>query len=547
MLRKLRITSQIIFFLLFSAVFFYVNRPAHGTLQHADLFLRFNPLVGLLTSIASREIILSLLFTGGAVAVLTVVFGRFFCGGVCPLGAAIDFSDRFIFAKSRSGLRRPPRYLQRLKYVLLTGLIILALMGALFPLFMDPISIMTRFFTFMLDPVLRLLGGKALAAGGPLLDHFGFDSIRLITIVPPLFSGGLLTASLFLLVFAGSFWDRRFYCQYICPSGALFALLSRFPLFTRRLDPHSCNSCANCSRLCPTRAINPAKIAVTSSAECIECGICTQIKERCSTFKLSLPSPSVIAGPDLHRRNLLLGFAGGMLLAPVFKTTAAAKADSNGRLIRPPGSLPENDFLARCIACGNCMKSCPTNAIQPCTFTAGIHRLGTARIVPRIGGCDSKCTRCGQTCPTGAIRALKLDVKEYAKIGTAVIDKHRCLAWAQCKECVVCDEVCPYNAIDPIIAQTDRGLFKVPVVNSDLCMGCGICEKNCPVFHEAAIQVYTFGENRRANGTYVTASQKEKMIRERHKSDQGMYSENATTPAAKNVIPENELPPGFVE
>jgi len=152
-------------------------------------------------------------------------------------------------------------------------------------------------------------------------------------------------------------------------------------------------------------------------------------------------------------------------------------------------------------------------------FTDGFSRLYTPKVVPRIAGCEEKCTLCGNVCPTGAIRKLSTEDKQFVKIGTAVLDQHRCLAWEQNKECLVCDEVCPFNAIEARVVDTIKGRFKVPVVNEDLCMGCGMCEQHCPIFDTAAIVVYKFGENRRLEGPYMNEYQKNKISNLRKVSD----------------------------
>jgi ferredoxin len=119
---------------------------------------------------------------------------------------------------------------------------------------------------------------------------------------------------------------------------------------------------------------------------------------------------------------------------------------------------------------------------------------------------------------------MPIEEKPYMKIGTAAVDRHRCIAWEQNKECLVCDEVCPFNAIEPRRAETMDGPFNVPVVREDLCTGCGICEKQCPVSGRAAIEVFRFGENRRASGPYASAYQKQKIDTLRKKSDQETIS-----------------------
>jgi len=275
-------------------------------------------------------------------------------------------------------------------------------------------------------------------------------------------------------------------------------------------------------KICPTRAIGEDH-HTTSSAECILCGKCIGIKNLCSAFSFAdtadLKGNSL--GPDIGKRQIILGAVAGALLLPVFKADAFSRRDNTGRLMRPPGSVPESAFNARCLACGQCMKVCPTNTLQPCTLSDGFSRLSTPKLVPRIGGCEEKCYSCGQVCPTGAIRKLPYEEKRFVKIGTAVIDRHRCLAWEQNKECLVCDEVCPYNAIVPRYVETTRGRFKVPVVDADICIGCGMCEQQCPIFDTAAIVVYKFGENRRLTGPYVSEAQKQMILAKRKESDSG--------------------------
>jgi NAD-dependent dihydropyrimidine dehydrogenase PreA subunit len=176
------------------------------------------------------------------------------------------------------------------------------------------------------------------------------------------------------------------------------------------------------------------------------------------------------------------------------------------------------------------MKVCPTNAIQPCGLDDGFSRLSTPKIVPRIGGCEEKCRSCGNVCPTGALRTLSYEDKRFAKIGTAVIDRGRCLAWEQNKQCLVCDEVCPYHAIDVRIVETAKGSVKAPIVEEDLCMGCGMCEQQCPVFDAAAIVVYKFGENRREHGPYANEAQKQAILERRMRSDSADNSDFGTSP-----------------
>jgi ferredoxin len=147
------------------------------------------------------------------------------------------------------------------------------------------------------------------------------------------------------------------------------------------------------------------------------------------------------------------------------------------------------------------MAACPTNTLQPIWLSAGIMGLFSPALTPRRGFCDPGCNRCGTVCPTGAIRALPKEDRVWAKTGTAVIFQRSCLAWAQHKSCVVCDEVCPFNAI---ALQREPGVpVALPHVLADRCSGCGFCEHFCPVQNQAAIVVTPMGALRLERGSFI--------------------------------------------
>jgi MauM/NapG family ferredoxin protein len=270
-------------------------------------------------------------------------------------------------------------------------------------------------------------------------------------------------------------------------------------------------------------------------SECIECGECTNLKETCTGFKVTIvKSNGLVSGPDLKRRHLLHGAVGGLALVPMYRAAAVSKRDDSGRMIRPPGAIPEPQFLGKCIGCGTCIKACPTNCLQPSTFFDGFNRLYTPKVVPRIAGCEEKCNLCGYVCPTGAINKLTVEEKKFVRIGTAIVDRHRCIAWEQQKHCLVCDEVCPCNAIESREVTTVGGVARVPVVNEDLCIGCGMCEQHCPVFDAAAIVIYRFGENRKLKKPYMAKWEMEEIQNLREKSDAANFG---SSPFEENVAP----------
>jgi MauM/NapG family ferredoxin protein len=159
-----------------------------------------------------------------------------------------------------------------------------------------------------------------------------------------------------------------------------------------------------------------------------------------------------------------------------------------GAVIRPPAALKEEEFVNRCIRCGNCMKVCITNGLQPVMFQAGPGGLWTPQLVPEAGYCEYKCVLCGKTCPTGAIPAISQQEKATVRLGLARIDRSTCLPWAGNTECLVCQEHCPVSE-KAIRLDTYAGGPARPYVDERLCVGCGICQNKCPVRPARAIRV----------------------------------------------------------
>jgi ferredoxin-type protein NapG len=89
-------------------------------------------------------------------------------------------------------------------------------------------------------------------------------------------------------------------------------------------------------------------------------------------------------------------------------------------LLRPPGALGEDIFLASCIKCGQCLQVCPPQVIKLAGISQGFG-IGTPSIIPREGGCIL-CSGlpCVLACPTGAL-AHELSLGKDAEMGLAVI------------------------------------------------------------------------------------------------------------------------------
>jgi len=491
---------QTLFLVLFTVLFFLAADPLPSFFP-VDLFLKFDPLAALTTMLASRQMHAALLLSLITVAA-ALLFGRFFCGWVCPLGTLIDSSKQLsprnkTLPGENSSAKQP-------KYYLLLALIMCCLLGFNLVYWFDPIAFVTRVYTLLLYPLVFLLLNSGLDALRPLAGKLQLVTLSHQQFMQPLFYLNVLTLFIFSGILFLNYFAERFWCRTICPLGALLSVFSRWGMFKRQVSD-ACNRCMKCHRECPMAAI-PKEPEQTAAAECIQCLHCSAI---CPQSAISF-KPAFSSSPagfntsfDLSRRGLFLSLGTGALAAASLKTSPFTKLASP-RLIRPPGALPEISFLAKCIRCGECMKVCLTNTLQPCLWEGGLDGFWSPRIVPRLAGCDQTCSLCGQVCPTGAIRALPLEEKKNAKLGTAVIDRERCLVWAENKLCLICDEQCPYNAI---VFKWQEG-FRRPFVSANKCNGCGFCEQKCPVRGESAIVVTPEGEIRLAQGSYQEAAQK---------------------------------------
>jgi ferredoxin-type protein NapF len=181
----------------------------------------------------------------------------------------------------------------------------------------------------------------------------------------------------------------------------------------------------------------------------------------------------------VQRRFFLLALFGG-IVGGIFLVKKSAAT-----VIRPPGAVNENIFTALCSRCGNCINVCPESIIIPDFGSSGLRGLLAPVLKYRLGYCDEWCSKCLLACPTSAIRRLSLKQKRLTVIGTARIDKSLCLAWTNRKDCLVCQEFCPYQAI----AIVPSGGVNCPEVTGEVCRGCGACENHCPAVPKPAITV----------------------------------------------------------
>jgi len=504
LLQVLRAVTQAIFFSLFFYLLLGTHVSAKDYIGAVERFFCFDPLIGLTAFIASRTFYKAFFLAVITIAV-TVIFGRYICGWICPLGAMLQFFS-FLFKKVK--LNVPKLEGSRLliaKYAVL----LFVLVGSLFTLnlagFLDPLSFIYRSFTIAVLPPLTLAGDASIG----LLQKVGMSSpSEKMTqslqdlMINSTFHQGLFIGLLFLSVLLLNMFRERFWCRYICPAGALLGVLAKRNLVKVELNADKCVKCNLCNLHCETQA-TPFPSKNWSPSECVYCYTCASI---CPTSAITFPIRTAPAGSksiDFSRRKLILTSALGLVTVPLFRISNSRASE---KLIRPPGSLPEPKFLATCVRCGECMKVCPTNGLQAAFNEAGPEGLWTPVLVPRIGYCEYYCSLCTQVCPTGAIQELVIKAKTQVRVGSAWIKKHRCIPYTTGERCTVCEEQCPTSPkaiklvdIDVFVPDGSVVTQGAPVVDYELCIGCGKCETKCPQYDEPAIYCTSMGESRAEN------------------------------------------------
>jgi ferredoxin len=594
--------------------------------------LQLDPLVAVATMLSTNSLYKGLLWALVTV-ILTIVLGRFFCSWVCPFGTI----HHFIGYLARRGRRVSTKIAlnryhpgQSIKYYLLIFLLTAAAGSALSSLLrvvperpmLFSIAVVICLAGLAMLALLRVVTDpkKALATLlllvalwmglGLLLPTSTLvtaslqtgllDPIPLIhrsinlTLLPlterisPIqryYSGSWFIGAVFLTAVLLNLKVPRFYCRFVCPLGALFGVLSAFSLWRIGVVETSseCSHCHLCDVDCEGACQPAEKIRIS------ECVLCMNCLDDCPHnlvgYRTTISEAGEVALPDLSRRGFLASFLSGAVAIPIIRLAGLIGPNWQPSVIRPPGALAEPDFINRCLKCGQCMRICPTNIIHPASLESGLEGLWSPVLNFRIGtsGCQLNCIACSHICPTAAIRPVSLDEKlgqgQFAQVGpirlgTAFVDRGRCLPWAMDRPCIVCQENCPVSpkaiftreyfstvrggkyrlvkiagerlelmdgSLEPgelatgdyyvmttrkdrehrwrILENTKNSItltgsispnaapdfdshisvqvrLQQPYVDAKLCIGCGICEHECPVSGRRAIRVTAENESR---------------------------------------------------
>ncbi|MBM3791080.1 MAG: 4Fe-4S binding protein, partial [Acidobacteria bacterium] len=331
-----------------------------------SIFLEMDPLVAFSTALSTHAIYNNVIWAL-VIIVGTLVIGRFFCGWICPLGTISHFFSSF--KPERKGRKRVEsnhyKKWMATKYYLLIGLIALSVFTSLQTGLIDPIPFLVRSLAVGILPGINIAvrSGLDFMYGTNVGLFQGFADLgyaalgsSLLSYKPQYYHFGFVIGAIFLTVLVLNRFITRFWCRGICPLGAFMGLLSRFAVFGMEKDHAKCDDCSLCTLYCQGACDPQGKVPWRQA----ECHLCFNCDSECPNdvirFKFFPATESITVAPDLKRRRVMESMAAGVVALPLLRSSLGLAKNRNDRLIRPPGSLVEEEFLARCIRCGECMK-----------------------------------------------------------------------------------------------------------------------------------------------------------------------------------------------
>ena len=424
----------------------------------------------------------------------TLVFGRIYCSVICPLGVMQDCFAALGKRAKKNRYRYSPA-LNTLRYTMLALMVLAIVFGiSAFMALLAPYSAYGRIAQTLLSPI-WLLGNNLLARWAEAEGSYTFYNVDI-------WLRGWITlgeASATLIILGILAWrNGRTYCNTVCPVGTVLGFLSRFSLLKPTIDTSKCNACGLCARNCKAACIDSKQHKIDYS-RCVACFDCI---DKCHhgaisyTFRHKATQPTG-DNVDASRRRFLSATA----MAAVAGAIEAEEKIIDGGLaaieekkkpqrrtpIVPPGSQSLKHLTDRCTACQLCVAACPNGVLRPST---DISRLMQPESSYERGHCRPECTRCSEVCPAGAILPVDRAEKSSIQIGHAVWIKSNCVVLTDGVACGNCARHCPSGAITMVPSNpANEESPKIPVVDSERCIGCGACENLCPARPFSAIYV----------------------------------------------------------
>lgn len=486
MLKKTRQTLAVISLLMVTLLFLDFTGTAHAWLGWIAK-IQFLPAVMALNA----GVIIALVL-------LTLLLGRVYCSVICPLGIMQDVFAHFGKRSKRNRYSYSPAK-NVLRYTMLALMVIAIIAGInAFVVLLAPYSAYGRIVQSLLAPVWQW-GNNLLAALAERAGSYTFYPVDVWL------KGGitLAVAIVTLIALAILSWrNGRTYCNTICPVGTVLGLLSRFSLLRPVIDTSKCNGCGLCARNCKAACID-SKTHTIDYSRCVACMDCI---DKCHKGAISYtrrrkqaaaPDKTDGSGTDSSRRQFIAATASLVAAATVkaqekigdggLAVIVDKKIPERKTRIVPPGARGIRHLSDHCTACQLCVASCPNDVLRPSTDMSALMQPESSY---ERGYCRPECTRCSDVCPAGAILPVTVADKSAIQIGHAVWVKANCVPLTDGVECGNCARHCPVGAITMVASEAgDESSPKIPVVDSERCIGCGACEHLCPARPFSAIYV----------------------------------------------------------
>ena len=489
MLRKIRLTVAVIVFALVTLLFLDFTGTIHTWLGGLAK-IQFIPAVLAL----NVGVIVALL-------VLTLLLGRVYCSVICPLGIFQDIVAWFGKRRKKLPYKYSPA-VSWLRYTML-GVFVIALVAGIGSLaaLLDPYAAFGRIANNLLQPLYQW-GNNVLAYFAERADSYAFYSVDVWMKSLPTF---IIAAVTLVAVVILAWRNGRTYCNTICPVGTFLGFISRYSWLKPVIDTTKCNGCGLCARNCKAACINSKAHTIDYS----RCVMCLDCLDKCSQHAISYTrrraEKSAPKEVDTARRTFITTAAAvaatGLIEAQEKKVDGGLAAIEDKKIpnrttrITPPGSLSIKHFAQHCTGCQLCVSACPNGVLRP---SGNLLTLMQPEMSYERGYCRPECTKCSEVCPAGAIRPITREEKTGIQIGHAVWVKANCVVLTDGVSCGNCARHCPSGAIQMVPSDpNDENSLKIPVVNTERCIGCGACENLCPARPFSAI--YVEGHERHRN------------------------------------------------